>query len=71
MRHFENGALSTRSESEAVLDDARNGDDLAIELLCFALEAGADSLSALDFLNNYSEVESENGCRQRPWQYDA
>lgn len=43
----------------AVLDDARNGDDLAIEHLCFALEAGADSVSALEFLNDNSESKAK------------
>ena len=47
---------------KAVLDDARNGNDLAIELLCFALEAGADSVSALEFLNDNSGNKSRMGA---------
>ena len=47
---------------KAVLDDARNGDDLAIEHLCFALEAGADSASAIECLNDYSESKVRMGA---------
>ena len=36
---------------QAVIDDAQNGDDLAIDHLCFALEAGAKSAEALIFLS--------------------
>ena len=47
---------------KAVLHDARNGDELAIEHLCFALEAGADSVSALEFLNDSSGNKVKMGA---------
>lgn len=49
---FREWCAADPSRVKAVLDDARNGDNLAMELLCFALEAGADSVSALEFLKD-------------------
>ena len=46
----------------AVLDDARTGDDLATDHLCFALEAGAKSASALEFLNKGSKSKAQMGA---------
>ena len=45
------------SRVKAVLDDARRGEILAIDHLSLALEAGADSASALEFLNDHSGIK--------------
>ena len=46
----------------AVLDDARVGDNLAIDHLCFALEAGAESADAMVFLREGPVPEVQMGA---------
>ena len=43
-----------QSRIRAIIDDARAGEELAIEHLCFALEAGAQISEALEFLRKDS-----------------
>ena len=44
---------------KAILDDARTGDNLAIEHLCFALEAGEAHTDALTFLSEGLEPKAQ------------
>ncbi|MCY4488043.1 MAG: hypothetical protein OXF11_13155 [Deltaproteobacteria bacterium] len=46
----------------AVLDDARVGDNLAIDHLCFALEVGAESADAMAFLKEGPAPEVQMGA---------
>ena len=48
---FRTWCSSDPARVKAIIDDARKGDSLAIDHLCFALEAGANSSDALMFLN--------------------
>ena len=45
-----------------LLDDARTGNALANDYLCFVLEAGTNSLDALEFLNENSNPKAQIGA---------
>ena len=49
-RAFRDWCSAEQSRIRAVIDDARSGEDLSIEHLCFALEAGVQIPEALEFL---------------------
>ncbi len=59
---FRNWCAVDPTRVGAVLDDARTGNNLAIDHLCFALEAGAKSASALEFLGESSESKAQMGA---------
>ena len=52
---FREWCVGHEDRVQAVLDDARAGDATAVDLLCFALEAGHRSADALEFLKSGDE----------------
>lgn len=59
---FRDWCAADPARARAVVEDARNGDELAIAHLTFALEAGEDSTNALMFLNETSKPEARGGA---------